>query len=105
MTNAWNHCISLIPPISYYVGTDHETETVIRETLTAHESFVRGKLLCSMRGCTGEPIYETGYNYVTGRAGRVSRQQRYACANHGAQFAEKHGLELPLADAPERSEP
>ncbi len=49
--------------------------------------------------CTGKceqpAVYETAYNYITGRSGRVGSARRNACTQHGKKFAERHNLELP----------
>jgi hypothetical protein len=39
-------------------------------------------------------IYVATYNYVTGRAGRVSWACKHVCADHAAKFATKHGIDL-----------
>jgi hypothetical protein len=38
--------------------------------------------------------YVSSYNYVTGRAGRVSWASKRICAQHAEQFAAKHGIDL-----------
>jgi hypothetical protein len=38
--------------------------------------------------------YSASYNYVTGRAGRVSWAEKLVCDEHAAKFAAKHGIDL-----------
>ncbi len=38
--------------------------------------------------------YLATYNYVTGRAGRVSWASKHICDDHAAKFAAKHGIDL-----------
>jgi len=38
--------------------------------------------------------YVATYNYVTGRAGRVSWASKRLCDDHAAKFAAKHGIDL-----------
>lgn len=52
---------------------------------------------CSVR-CPNEIAFVTSYRYVTGRAGRISFQERRVCHEHGARFAAKYGLVLPDPD-------
>lgn len=42
-----------------------------------------------------EVVYVCSYRYVTGRAGRVSVNEKFYCEAHGRKFATKHGLEAP----------
>lgn len=53
--------------------------------------------LCVVRGCPHTIAFRTTYRYVTGRAGRVSRADRYICEEHARKFATKHKIEMPAA--------
>lgn len=61
--------------------------------------------LCASGGrqrCPNQIAYFTCYRYITGRAGRMGRAQKWACADHAAKFAKKHGLAFdPQAPAPD----
>lgn len=51
---------------------------------------------CSLgRGCPEPAELVATYHYITGRRGRTSWAERWACTGHAERFAEKHGLELP----------
>lgn len=50
------------------------------------------------RRCKAEPVYLTFYYYVIGLKGRTTERRQGACAEHGASFAKKHGLELPTPE-------
>lgn len=43
---------------------------------------------------TDRATYEATYNYITGRAGRVSFARKLICDRHAASFAAKHGIDL-----------
>jgi len=46
-------------------------------------------------GC-GKPVeFVVMYDYVTGRAGRVTDSQRGKCREHAEQFAKKHDCPMP----------
>lgn len=49
---------------------------------------------CSSPYCQDRPEYETRYNYVTRRDGRVTYRLQYWCKAHGEAFARKHDLTL-----------
>lgn len=55
---------------------------------------------CSNSVCDERPEFIASYDYVTGRAGRVSSQRRFLCKAHGEAFAKRNGLELPASVAP-----
>jgi hypothetical protein len=75
MSNSWGHAIRRL--------TEPEAEQRARHGQT-----------CTGR-CVAPATYATTYSYVTGQAGRVSWAERYACDEHAARFAAKHGLSLP----------
>ncbi len=47
---------------------------------------------CATGKCTGLPTHAIGWDYVTGRAGRVSYATWHVCTGHGTKFAAKHQL-------------
>jgi hypothetical protein len=46
--------------------------------------------LCRRKGCGATPEVFVAYNYVTGRAGRLSYQQRPFCRAHGEEAVAAH---------------
>lgn len=49
---------------------------------------------------SGGPItYWATYNYITGRAGRVTQATRHYCKDCAEKHAKRHGLTLPVAPA------
>ena len=46
-------------------------------------------------GCGKPADWVVIYDYVTGRAGRVTDSQRGKCREHAEQFAKKHGCKGP----------
>jgi hypothetical protein len=50
---------------------------------------------CDTGGCQEPALYWCSYRYVTGRAGNVSQQRRYACGHHAAKFAMRYRLPPP----------
>lgn len=79
MSNSWGHAIRRL--------TDGERDQQYRLGYR-----------CSGK-CTEKATFATSYRYVTGRAGRVSWAERYACDTHAQRFAAKHDLELPTEAA------
>jgi hypothetical protein len=52
---------------------------------------------CTMGRIATHPDRAThvaSYNYITGRAGRVSWAEKLVCDEHAAKFAAKHGIDL-----------
>lgn len=39
--------------------------------------------------------YVASYSYITGRGGRIGRNERPLCPSHAARFAAAHGLTMP----------
>jgi hypothetical protein len=56
---------------------------------------------CSARRCTHKAEAVTLYSYVTGRRGRVSCAERFACPMHAERFRKKHGIALDAPPAPD----
>lgn len=56
---------------------------------------------CTWRGCEGKQIVaQITYDYVTGRAGRVSDARKYVCETHLEIWRKKHpeARELPATE-------
>jgi hypothetical protein len=53
--------------------------------------------------CQGKGTHEVTYNYVTGRAGRVSWARKLSCDDHAAMTAVKHGIEITSGEAPKHA--
>jgi len=51
--------------------------------------------VCSSPKCQNEAVYICKYDYITGRAGRVSTSRRFLCRTHAEKWVQKHGLVLP----------
>lgn len=49
---------------------------------------------CATGKCTTLPTHATGWDYVTGRAGRVSDMTRLVCTAHAEAFSRKHNLTI-----------
>jgi hypothetical protein len=49
---------------------------------------------CSVR-CPERVAFVACYSYVTGRAGRTSRQERQICRKHAETFAKRYGVAMP----------
>lgn len=82
MGNSWGHTLQRLSPQQ-------------RETLTDWDSTCRAASTCD------EHTTHLGtYNYVTGRAGRVSWRSIYMCAAHADKFRLKHGLDVPAEAQP-----
>lgn len=60
-----------------------------------------GERCAVSRKCEGAAVCLTAYDYVTGRAGRVSQSSRRACGDHAAAFAAKNGIEIAPAPTTE----
>lgn len=53
-----------------------------------------GRLCTAGRRCPGQATHLITYDYVTGRAGRVSDSSRIACETHATRFATRHQVEI-----------
>lgn len=47
---------------------------------------------CSSPRCHSRPLFHSTYDYITGRAGRVSYARKDLCVEHARKFAAKNGL-------------
>ncbi len=81
----WNHKITAID----------EVVRVIKQTDPTFEWGRRFSPNCSTARCAGRPVYIARFDYVTGKAGRVTDRRLHLCLECGARWAKKAGLELP----------
>ncbi len=86
MGNSWGHTLERL--------TDEEIAKRIHDK--ACDCGCRRRRLCTSgrRDHEAPATYLATYNYVTGRAGRVSWASKYVCDDHAAKFAAKHGIRL-----------
>lgn len=57
---------------------------------------------CRSGKCTKDSTHWTYYDYVTGRAGRVSNSRKPVCSEHARLFCKRNALEYPNpAEAPD----
>ena len=81
MPNSWGHAISLLPR-----GAPQRRHP------------------CTAPWCDQLATHLTVYNYITGKAGRVSFASRGVCDDHAAKFRAKHHLAEPeVAAAPQHA--
>lgn len=78
-STSWNHDVKRLP----------EAEI---------QQWWRWRETCSSK-CLGKKEYQISYDYITGRAGRVSTSTRYVCEKHAQQFAKRYGLPWPPDDS------
>lgn len=45
--------------------------------------------------CHERRAFAVSYSYITGRAGRASRSERFACRAHAEAFARKNSVPMP----------
>jgi len=102
MGKAWNHNIDLGGPL--YTASENKLQyyqsrydKAVRENDSEHIKWYA----CSVRGCDLRPEFRCTYDYVTGRAGRVSWAERCYCRVHAEKFAAKNGIQMPLATTSE----
>ncbi len=81
MARAWNHRLFFMEPDA-------------RDCVREEQPWAAG---CSAPKCEELAEYYARWDYVTGRAGRVSFQERRYCRGHAEGFAGKHGLDLAAA--------
>ena len=88
----WNHKLTPYTPEELRAWEEHERRCNERWP----EGPRRGEFWssCSAPLCEGRPLYQATYDYVTGRAGRVSFARKEYCEKHAQGYAAKHGLEL-----------
>ena len=59
---------------------------------------------CSGPMCRAPVVYRTGYQYITGRKGRVGVAEKFLCEAHGEKFARKYKLAMPGDEIPTSNE-
>lgn len=69
--------------------TEQDSAYFARQAETAIPKY-RHFYLCRRKGCGAAPEVFVRYSYVTGRAGRVSYQERPFCRVHGEQAVAAH---------------
>jgi hypothetical protein len=75
MSRSWNHQVYRLP----------------EHTVDRHDRF---GTTCATGRCQQLPTHAVRWDYVTGRAGRVSDTTRHVCTAHGEGFATKHALTI-----------
>ena len=60
-----------------------------RKAILEDEKY-RRYYLCRKKGCGAVPVVFVRYDYVTGRQGRVSWQEKPYCRAHGEQIVAEH---------------
>jgi len=92
LERTWGHAVRpLNPRERAYVERDHGR--IFESSPKPHATCSSGK------GCQHKAEFVTLYSYVTGRRGRVSCAERYACAEHAGRFRRRHNIapDAPLA--------
>jgi hypothetical protein len=86
MSNSWGHTLERLS----------DERIAERAHAKACNCGCRRRRLCTSgrRDHEAPATYLATYNYVTGRAGRVSWASKYVCDDHAAKFAAKHGIDL-----------
>lgn len=84
----WGHAIARLPQAEV---DDLDARAIRAEPRYVHQYRCHAP---RMR-CPGKIEFEVRYNYVTGRAGRVTDRRMRRCRAHAEAFAKKHGVELP----------
>jgi hypothetical protein len=76
---------------------DHQVYKLAPDEVDRNDRF---GVACATGKCAALPTHATAWNYITGRAGRVSNMRRGVCAGHAEAFARRH--DLPIGDPPPR---
>lgn len=96
MSRSWGHAVRRL--------TDAEITRAVQHDKHGAEIFHRPDYaydsVCRMPKCKERISHQITYNYVTGRAGRVSWAAKDVCTGHAEKFAAKNGVEI--TDAPAR---
>lgn len=94
MSNSWGHTVRPL--------TEAEITRALEQDKHSAEIFHRDGYrydsVCRMPKCKETISHQITYNYVTGRAGRVSWAAKDVCTGHAEKFAAKNGVEI--TDAP-----
>ena len=97
LERTWGHAVRpLNPRERVYVERDHGR--VFERSPKPHATCT------SARDCPHKAEFMTLYSYVTGRRGRVSCAERYACPEHAERFRRRHNIEPDAPPAPDVGE-
>jgi len=97
LERTWGHAVRpLNPRERAYVERDHGR--VFERSPKPHATCTSG------RDCPHKAESMTLYSYVTGRRGRVSCAERYACPEHAERFRRRHNIEPDAPPAPDVGE-
>lgn len=99
MSNSWGHAVRRLAEAEVARAKEqdeHSAEVFRREGY-------RYSTVCRMPKCQEWISHEITYNYVTGRAGRVSWAAKDVCTGHAEKFAAKNGVEITDATPQERA--
>lgn len=101
MSNSWGHTLEQLSVRHLFDLARSDART---EARGSEHAYFYGT--CTLGRVThNEPAtYASSYNYVTGRAGRVSWARKLICTDHAVQFAAKHGIDINAAPT-ERQRP
>jgi hypothetical protein len=105
MTRSWRHTIR---PLTDEERTERAERIAWHEQQRArwreqgYEFLVDHWRRCAnyRRSCGQCYEYIAEYDYMTGRAGRVSRRRVHLCPDCARRFAAKHGLTIEQGDVP-----
>lgn len=81
MSKSWGWCLE---PFTDADRTYYEAQRS-SDFIAKYPTYLR-HWLCRKKGCGAHPEVFVRYSYVTGRAGRVSWQQKPYCRIHGEQI-------------------
>jgi hypothetical protein len=92
MSNSWGHALEQLSVQRLFDLARSDARTEARGGTYFYGTCTIGRVTHN------EPAtYVSSYNYVTGRAGRVSWASKRICADHAVRFAAKHGLDINAA--------
>jgi hypothetical protein len=94
MSRSWGHAVRRLTADEIARAKEHDEHSA---KVFRREGY-RYNTVCRMPKCQEWISHEITYNYVTGRAGRVSWAAKDVCTGHAEKFAAKNGVEI--ADAP-----
>lgn len=97
LERTWGHAVRpLNPRERAYVERDHGR--IFESSPKPHATCALGK------DCPHKAEFMTLYSYVTGRRGRVSCAERYACSEHAERFRRRHDIAPDARPAPDVGE-
>ena len=86
MAESWGHTMTKECP--YLKGRQERFEKKIAEG----DPYARYSA-CSVGTCVKRPEWACSYLYITGKLGRISRNDKYYCEEHAEKFAQKYGVQ------------